>query len=103
MTVPPDDYVRDKCPLLWSLLTQDLYRDGTIRVLPTIKIERVPGGYLIGLQDHASHQQCSVEVECLHDLTKALEKVLGNGGDAFRPYKSQKVRDPFKRAKPKNA
>jgi hypothetical protein len=101
--VPQDDRVREKCPLLWSMLTQDTYRDGTIRVLPTIKIDRIPGAYLVTLQDHASHQQISVEVEALEGVAKALERAMAAGGDAFRPYRSQKVRDPFKRAKPRGA
>ena len=28
---PPDQVVREKCPLLWGLLTQDFYRDGVLR------------------------------------------------------------------------
>lgn len=99
---PPDQVVREKCPLLWGLLTQDFYRDGTIRVLPTLKVERTVGAYLVILQDHASHQQVSCEVTQLADLAKALEAVLRQGGDAFRPYKSQKVKDISKRVKPKN-
>jgi hypothetical protein len=80
------------------MLTQDTYRDGTIRVLPTIKVERTAGAYLIVLQDHASNQQVQVEVETLDALAKGLEAALQNGGEAFRPYKSLKVRNPFKRA-----
>lgn len=87
---------------MWGLLTVDTYRDGTVRVLPTLKIERVTGGYEVTLQDHASHQQVSVQIACLGDVGGALEAVLRKGGDAFREYKSFKVKDPTKRVKRKN-
>lgn len=99
---PPADPETEKaCPLLWGLLTQDRYRDGTVRVLPTIRIERVHGGYLVTLQDHASNQQVSCEVTKLWELHFALEQILASGENVFRPYSSMRVKDPTKRAKGK--
>lgn len=99
---PTDPSLEKRCPLLWGLLTQDTYRDSTVRVLPSIKIERVVGGYEATLQDHASHQQITVALLTLDDLAKALERALGKGGDQFREYRSFKVKDPLKRTKRKN-
>jgi hypothetical protein len=76
-----------------------MYKDSTLRVLPSLRIERISGGYQVTLQDHASHQQCSVNVVTLKEIPKALESLLGAGGEAFRPFESQKVKDVTKRKK----
>jgi hypothetical protein len=99
---PPDEAVRSRCPLLWELLTLDTYRDGTQRVLPTLKIERTGGGYVVSLQDHASRSQVTVTCETLAEVPRALERVLGSGKDVWREYDSLKVKDPSKRAKRKS-
>lgn len=68
-------------------------------MLPSLRIERISGGYQVTLQDHASHQQCSVNCQTLRELGRALEGILGSGGEVFRPFESQKVKDVTKRKK----
>lgn len=98
---PPDDEaVQAGQPFLWQLLTQDRYSDGTIRELPSIRVERASGGYAVTLQDHASNQQCSCWVGTLGELAEGLEAILGDL-QAWRPFQSFKVRDPDKRRKAK--
>lgn len=78
--------------MLWSLLTMDRYSDGTRRVLPTIKIERLSGGYEIVLQEHSSRKQCTVRVNRLDAIPKALERLISRDMDCWRPYDSHKVK-----------
>ena len=99
IAVPVDDECRVTWPILWSLLTQDTYKDSTVRVLPTLVINRVSGGYTVTLQDHASCQQCVAEANELSACFQQLERVLAGGGECFRPYKSFRVKDPMKRKK----
>lgn len=98
--VPPDDGALERqCPLLWGLLTLDTYRDGTVRVLPSIRVERISGGYRVTLQDHASHQQIAATSITLGGLGKALESAMRHPNAEWRPYASQVVKDPGKRMK----
>jgi hypothetical protein len=99
---PSDERLQAKCPLLWGLLTQHTYRDGTIRVLPSIRVERVSGGYRITLQDHASHQQIAAASNTLAALGEALERAMKAVDPEWREYRSQIVKDPTKRTKRKN-
>lgn len=100
-TKPPrDSDLSTQCPLLWSVLTQTRYRDGTIRVPATLKVEASDGWWLVTLQDHASNQQCTCYAETLADVPYALERLISGSDDAWRPFKSMKVRNPFKRQKP---
>lgn len=66
----------------------------------TLKVEAVDGWWLVTLQDHASGQQCSCHAETLGSIPATLEALLGSGEDVWRPYKSMKVRNPWKRQKP---
>lgn len=94
--LPPDDWTRTNCPLLWQMLTVEVLADKTLRVLPSLLIERARGGYRVTLQDHASRQQSSAEAEDLGSLWQALEAVL-RGPKPFRAYKSKRVTDVDRR------
>lgn len=100
--LPADDWTREHCPLLWQMLTVEVLRDKTLRVLPSLLIERARGGYRVTLQDHASRQQASAEAEDLGALWQALEAVL-RGPKPFRPYKSKRVQDVERRKALKKA
>lgn len=93
MNPPCDHPVESKCPLLWNLLTQDRYADGTTRPLPTIKIDRVSGGYLVALQDHATRSAVGVTIRQLGDLERALERCLADPDTAWRDFDSFKVKE----------
>jgi hypothetical protein len=84
-------------------MIQDTYRDGTIRVLPTLKIDRISGGYRITLQDHASHQQVQAWSATWTGLPAALEAAMRHPNCEWRPYVSHLVKDPGKRTKRRNA
>jgi hypothetical protein len=100
---PADDDLPEQCPYLWELLVLDRYADGTVRVLPSVRIERVHGGYEVTLQDHASNLQCSVYVSRLKDWPTIMEARMVSSAGAWRPFTSFKVRDPLKRAGGKKA
>lgn len=101
--VPQDDWTREHCPHLWEMLTLEVLSDQTIRVLPTLLIERVRGGFRVTLQDHASRQAASAEADGLGDLWEALEAALVSP-KGFRSFKSRKVTNVDKRDKlPENA
>jgi hypothetical protein len=99
---PSDDQAERRCPLLWGLLTQDTYRDGTIRHLPSIRVERVSGAYRVILQDHASHQQIEAMATTLAGIGAALERAMRAPDPQWRSYRSPIVKDPGKRAKRRN-
>lgn len=99
MIPPDDDQVEKQYPLLWGLITQDSYRDGTVRVLPTIKVERIPGGYRVTLQDHASHLQIAAMSCTLDGIARALESAMRQPEPEWRLYKSKVVQNPTKRKK----
>lgn len=103
MSPPDDPEVARRCPLLWELLTLDRYSDGSERVMPTLKIERVAGGYLAILQEHASRQQVQVKALKLGDVPRALESLLASDLDAWKPYDSPKVKERDLDAKEKKA
>lgn len=99
-TTPSDAQLERSCPLLWSLLTQTRFRDGTIRVPASLEINASDGWWLVTLRDHASHQQCSCYAETLAEVPQSLENIMANADECWRPYKSRKVQNPFKRKKP---
>ncbi len=74
-----------------------------MRILPSVRVERISGGYRVTLQDHASHQQISTVSLTLGGLAKALEKAMVAEDPEWRSYASQIVKDPGKRLKRKNA
>lgn len=80
---PPDDETEAKAPLLWEVLTVDLYSDGSTRLLPEIVIRRASGVYEIQLRDHASRQKKSGALLTLATLVDALEALLC---DPTRPW-----------------
>lgn len=94
--LPLDDWTREHCPLLWEMLTVEVLADKTLRVLPSLLVERARAGYRVTLQDHASRQQASAEAEDLGSLWEALEASL-RGPKPFRPYKSKRVQDVDRR------
>src|SRR3954452_3268384 len=47
-----DDQAEKAYPLLYELLNQREYKDGTPRCPPTVVIRRIPGAVEIVLQDH---------------------------------------------------
>ena len=97
---PPDDAAVERdCPLLWQMLTLSLYADRTERVLPTITINRIDGGYKVVLQDHASRKQLVVKVLSLGLLAASLEQAMRRGYGAWEEYKSKKVTNTHKRKK----
>lgn len=91
--------MRDRCPLLWGLLTQDTFSDGTVRALPTLMIDVVSGGYEVSIRDHASRQQAVLRIGTLGGLAVGLEAGLADPATLWRPFKSFRVRDPNKRAR----
>lgn len=88
MTPPDDNSLAVACPLLWELMTLSKYSDGTKRILPTIRVDRRAGGYLVVLQDHASRQQCSVLVSQFAAIPHAIESLVSHSLDCWRPYDS---------------
>jgi hypothetical protein len=75
MTVakPYDPEVEDKYPNLWQYLSMAEYSDGTPRLLPTVTLNRVPGGYVVSLQDHEMMRQCRCEASTLSSVWEVLE------------------------------
>lgn len=82
--------------MLYELLTLDQYKDKTKRLLPTITVERVSGGYKALLHDHASSQYLVVEFDTLAGLAEALESSLANDLEGWRSFKPWKGRQPPK-------
>lgn len=74
---PPDDPETEKQgPNLWELLTQDRWGDGSERVLPTLTISRVPGGYRVVYTDDSLWIKKSVVISRLNELVSVLEASL---------------------------
>lgn len=80
-------------------MTQDAFADGTVRVLPSLLIERTSGGYTVILRDHATRQQIACEVLALTDVADELERVMRRAERPWTPFNSFKVKDPTKRRK----
>lgn len=93
---PVDPNVERLWPFLWELLTKDAYTDGTLRILPEIKIIRAPGGYQAQLNDHETCKQWAVAFLTLGEVFEALETRLCSGGPP-RDFKSMvnRSRGPF--------
>lgn len=90
---PSDEAVENAAPFLWEMLTQEKWGDGSERILPTIKIERVPGAYRVTLQDDSLCIRKAVIVHRIADLVPALEAVLQNADvpwETFKSYRNKK-------------
>jgi hypothetical protein len=84
---------------LWELLTRDVLTDRTVRVLPTIEIERIPGGYRIVLKDHASLHKILAEALTLDGLWLALESTIRAPDALWVEFTSYRVKEVAKRKK----
>lgn len=91
VTPPDDPTIERQCPLLWGLLTQDEWKGGGKRELPTLKIERTGGGYVVQLQDHATRQAVHAVSRTLQGLWRALEACLRDPNTVWRDFASFKV------------
>lgn len=89
-TPPTDPEVEEHCPNLWEMLTADKWGDGSERMLPVLKIERVSGGYKATLQDDALCIKKSAHALTLGDVPKALEKALLDQETPWESFKSYK-------------
>lgn len=92
--LPPDDPAFAMLyPFLWEMLTTDRWGDETERILPRLTIDRISGGYIIGIQDDSLCHKKSVRVLTIEDAWKALEATL-NDPDApwmaFKSYRNKK-------------
>jgi len=101
VTTPPNDPdVEEAAPNLWQMLTLDKWADGSDRMLPVIKIERVSGGYRATLQDDALCIKKSCMVAVLADVPKALEKAIVDPELPWENFKSYKNKQGPKVAEP---
>jgi hypothetical protein len=89
MTPPTDERLEKGCPLLWSMLVQAEFADGTQRVMPDIIIRRVTGGYEVTLRDHDFCLQKTAMTRTMDGAFKALEKSLADPEAPWKPYASQ--------------
>jgi len=89
-TPPTDPEVEEHCPFLWQMLTFDKWADGSERMLPVIKIERVSGGYKVTLQDDALCIKKSAMCQTLAGCPAALEKALVDQELPWESFKSYK-------------
>lgn len=90
---PVDAETEEKCPNLWEMLTMEKWGDGSERILPTIKIERVPGAYRVSLVDDSLCIRKAVIVPCLSVAFEALERVLidpETPWETFKSYRNKK-------------
>lgn len=88
---PPDDEVLEKdYPLLWEMLTSARYSDGRERILPTIRIERISGGYRAVLADDSLWVRKSAVALTWAEIPAALEKALADASVPWEHFKSYK-------------
>jgi hypothetical protein len=80
--------------LLWGLLTLNRYRDGSERVLSALAVDRVSGGYMVRLLDHASRQQLSCYATSWRAIPRVIEASLRSANAVWRPYNSFLVKAP---------
>jgi hypothetical protein len=86
---PPDDSAVEKdCPFLWEMLTSDRWGDNSERVLPTITISRVPGGYRAVLTDDSLWIRKGVVCGTLEEVPRALERALNDSAPWERMERS---------------
>jgi hypothetical protein len=85
---PPLDQLESSCEFLWTLLTQDTWKDGSKRELSTVVIDRVPGGYRVTLQDHALWVQKRALALTWAEIPNAIEKALCDTNVPWEPYRS---------------
>jgi hypothetical protein len=103
-TPPPyDPDTADQCPLFWQLVTQDQTKTGEQRLLPDVKLTRVPGGWLCAIQDVETAQETRFTFEALRELALAAERHLTSGKAVWLPFKSMKNPKGIDRHKQKNA
>jgi len=91
---PNDQDTETNAPFLWEFLSTSLRNDGTPRIPPIIKIERVPGAYLATLQDDEFMVKKSVQIQRLSDLVPALEAALGTMEGFVHMQKSFRNKKP---------
>lgn len=94
ITPPCDPQTEKDCPHLWQVLTQSKWADDTERILPIIKVERVPGAYRATLQDDSLGQKKTVYVKRLCDLADALEAALVSQDVPWEQFKSYRNKTP---------
>ena len=94
MQAPPDDLVRDSCPLLWELLVLDTYDDKehTKRVMPEIVVGRVNGGYAVTVKDHETCQQKQLFALRWAEIPQEVERALSDPTRPWYAFKSFKNR-----------
>lgn len=91
-----DDQAEKAYPLLYELLNQREYKDGTPRCPPTVVIRRIPGAVEIVLQDHDFQVSKQASCKTLAGIWKALERALGDPEVPWREYKSR-IPTPLKK------
>jgi hypothetical protein len=94
ITPPDDEGLKDKCPKLWDLVTQDRYDDKerTRRQLAEIAITRVSGGYALVLKDHETCQQLEAFSTTFDGIATALEQAMNDPTRAWKTFKSYRNR-----------
>ncbi len=93
MHPPNDPEVEKEAPFLWEMLTSDKWGDGSERILPTIRIERVPGAYRVSLVDDSLCIRKTVLVSQLDGFWKHLDRCLNDDEvpwEGFKSYKNKK-------------
>jgi hypothetical protein len=97
-----DEQGEKSYPLLFEMLNQREYKDGTTRCPPTILIRRVAGALEIVLRDDDFCVQKVATSKTWAGLGKALERALGDPESPWREYKSR-VPTPLKKGKGKKS
>jgi len=90
---PADDHLEAQCPNLWELLTVDRWADDTIRILPEITIERVPGGFKATIKDHSLLIRKSALCLTAGEVFTALETAISDVStpwEGFQSYRNKK-------------
>lgn len=64
--------------------------DGNQRNVSEVKISRVPGAFLVMLQDHETGQAMHTTCQSLDDAWDALEAALCNPATLWREFRSYK-------------
>lgn len=98
---PDDDDTRLGCPKFWGIIAVDRYPSGQDRLLPELKLVRVPGGWRCTVQDVETSQETRFEFEALLDLARAAESHLTSGNAVWTYYKNRKNQKGIDRHKDK--
>lgn len=87
-TQPADEVTRSRRPFLWELLTLAAYGNGQQRHTSTIRVKRIPGAFLVTLQNDEEQLQLQTRVQTLDEIWDTLERVLCDPEVIWQPFKS---------------